>query len=356
MKINMNDNEYLAKTIVEQLISGSPVVLASIVNVKGSSPRHGGTKMVVGTDGRIYGTIGGGKMEAETTKESKVTFARQRSMFMNFDMLGENALGSDPLCGGKATLLLDFISPGQENIEFFRRFHDDIMKGADFYFLTSLRDNGSDVDVIGHSLLSRSGEVFSTFAWPAQDIEEVKAEMHNVSSTRVLPLNGFSTVVDPIRRVKTMYCFGAGHCALPTSHIAALTGFRVVVIDDRSEFANAERFPDASDILVVKDFKRALEGLSIDKDSFIIIVTRGHQHDRVVLEQALKTDAYYIGMMGSKRKRDSIYSALVSQGVSPEQLNRVHCPIGVSISAETPEEIAVSIVGEMVMERAKQLR
>jgi xanthine dehydrogenase accessory factor len=130
----------------------------------------------------------------------------------------------------------------------------------------------------------------------------------------------------------------------------------VVVIDDRSEFANAERFPDASDILVVKDFKRALEGLSIDKDSFIIIVTRGHQHDRVVLEQALKTDAYYIGMMGSKRKRDSIYSALVSQGVSPEQLNRVHCPIGVSISAETPEEIAVSIVGEMVMERAKQPR
>ena len=115
-----------------------------------------------------------------------------------------------------------------------------------------------------------------------------------------------------------------------------------------------ERFPEAADIVVAKDFAVALEDLPIDSDSFVVILTRGHRYDREVLEQALRTDAGYIGMIGSLRKRDAIYSALLESGVNPGDIKRVHSPIGLAIQAETPEEIAVSIVAEMIAERAKQ--
>ena len=350
----MNESEYLARMICEQLDAGQPVVLASIIASKGSSPRHSGTKMLIAADGRYYGTIGGGILEATTLKESKIVFSRQASRFLDFEMLGDNALASAPLCGGNANLLLDFVLPGKENIKFFRSFHDSVVKGEDFHFLTLLKENGSEADVVGHSLLSYDGEVSGTFDWSAQNITVVKSELQNSSSITVLPLDGITVVVDPIRRVKTMYCFGSGHVALPTAHIAALAGFQVIVVDDRAEFANDERFPDASGIFIIKDFSLALEGLLIDSDSFIVILTRGHLTDRAVLEQALKTNAGYIGMMGSKRKRDTIYATLLAQGVAQEQLDNVHCPIGLTIKAETPAEIAISIVSELVAERARQ--
>ncbi len=350
----MNENEYLARIICEQLDSGSAVVLASIINSKGSSPRHSGTKMVIAADGRFYGTIGGGIIEATTLKESRVAFSGRYSRFLSFEMLGENALSQAPICGGKATLLLDFVPPAKENIGFFRGLHGAVIKGDDFHFLTLLEESGGEVAVVGHSLLPRDGAVSGTFAWSQKNITTVKAELQNASSIMVLPLDNITAVVDPICRVKTVYCFGSGHVALPTAHIAALSGFRVMVVDDRAEFANEERFPAASGIFVIKDFSKALEGLAIDRDSFILLLTRGHHSDRIVLEQALKTNAGYIGMMGSKRKRDTIYATLLSQGFSKEQLDSIHCPIGLAIKAETPEEIAISIVAELIAERARQ--
>jgi len=104
----------------------------------------------------------------------------------------------------------------------------------------------------------------------------------------------------------------------------------------------------------VKDFNKAMDGLEIDADSFIVIVTRGHQYDRSVLEQALKTGAGYIGMIGSKRKRDAIYEYLTAKGVTKNRLDRVHSPIGIDIGGETPEEIAVSIVAELIQVRSRQ--
>jgi xanthine dehydrogenase accessory factor len=146
---------------------------------------------------------------------------------------------------------------------------------------------------------------------------------------------------------------GAGHVAKPTAHLACLVGFKVIVIDDRPEFANKVRFPEA-EVRVVKDFSQALDSASIDKDTFIAIFTRDHAYDRLVLEQALKTRAGYIGLMGSQKKRDAIYQSLLNQGFSSQDIARVHCPIGIPMEAETPEELAVSIVGELINERAKQ--
>jgi xanthine dehydrogenase accessory factor len=134
--------------------------------------------------------------------------------------------------------------------------------------------------------------------------------------------------------------------------MAALAGFRVVVIDDRAEFANSDRFPDASEIIVPNDFTNALEGLDIDADSYLVIMTRGHRYDRVILEQALRTKAGYVGMMGSLRKRAITYAEMEKRGFTKERLAQVHCPIGLPIKAETPEEIAVSIAAELIRHRA----
>jgi xanthine dehydrogenase accessory factor len=158
-------------------------------------------------------------------------------------------------------------------------------------------------------------------------------------------------MVDRIRKMKTIYCFGAGHVALPTAHLAALVGFRVVILDDRKEYANPDRFPEANKTLILNDYNRAMDGLDIDEDSFIVIVTRGHKYDREVLEQALKTSAGYIGMISSRRKRQAIYDALTAEGIKKERLDWVHSPIGIDIGGETPEEIAVSIVAELIKVR-----
>jgi len=121
-----------------------------------------------------------------------------------------------------------------------------------------------------------------------------------------------------------------------------------VVLDDRSEFANQERFPKADELRVLDRFENAFSGLSADSNSFLVILTRGHSHDRTVLAQALRTQAGYIGMIGSHRKRDTIYQSLRDEGFTNADLDRVHCPIGLDIGGETPEEIAVSIVAEMI--------
>jgi xanthine dehydrogenase accessory factor len=121
----------------------------------------------------------------------------------------------------------------------------------------------------------------------------------------------------------------------------------VTVCDDRPEYANPERFPDADEI-VVEDFERLFNRVQIDDRSYIVIVTRGHKCDQIVLEQALKTEARYIGMIGSKRKTLTIMEKLRGKGVPQDLLDKIYSPIGVSIGAVTPEEIALSIVCELV--------
>ncbi|MGE4560296.1 MAG: XdhC family protein, partial [Desulfobulbus sp.] len=113
-----------------------------------------------------------------------------------------------------------------------------------------------------------------------------------------------------------------------------------------------ERFPLADEVKVLPSFDNCLQGFEIDHDAYLVIVTRGHMHDMEVLEQALQTQAGYIGMIGSRRKRNAIYTRLKDKGIKEAQLDQVHCPIGLGIEADTPDEIAVSIVGELIYKRA----
>jgi xanthine dehydrogenase accessory factor len=156
--------------------------------------------------------------------------------------------------------------------------------------------------------------------------------------------------IEPILTPPTLYLFGGGHISLPLAKIGKLLSFKIAVIDDRAEFANADRFPEA-DITLVDDFTKSLPKLKIDKSSYIVIVTRNHRYDDIVLEWAVGTKAKYIGMIGSKAKTKAIFSHLVAKGIAKEQLDRVHAPIGLEINAQTPEEIAVSILAEIIMVR-----
>jgi len=156
--------------------------------------------------------------------------------------------------------------------------------------------------------------------------------------------------IEPILTQPTLYIFGGGHISLPLAKISKLLGFKIAVIDDRAEFANADRFPEA-DITLADDFTKSLPKLKIDKSSYIVIVTRNHQYDDMVLEWAVGTKAKYIGMIGSKAKTKAVFSHLLAKGIAKEQLDRVHAPIGLEIKAQTPEEIAISILAEIVKVR-----
>lgn len=150
----------------------------------------------------------------------------------------------------------------------------------------------------------------------------------------------------------TAFIFGGGHVALALEPILRHIDFKTVVIDDREEYANPIRYPEAEQTLAVASFPQAFSQLSFDRDSYIVIVTRGHRGDMDVLREALKQDVAYIGMIGSRGKNQMLYDQLRSEGVPQEKLDRVYAPIGEDIHAETPEEIGVSIAAEMICVRS----
>ena len=156
--------------------------------------------------------------------------------------------------------------------------------------------------------------------------------------------------IEPVLPMPLLYIFGAGHVAIELFKAARNAGFDCIVTDDREAYANAERFPNALQI-IAKDFDQALQELAPTESSYIVIVTRGHRDDMRVLRWAVQTQARYIGMIGSKRKVITVFRELTREGLKPELFDRVHSPVGLDIGAVTPEEIAVSIVAELIAVR-----
>jgi len=162
---------------------------------------------------------------------------------------------------------------------------------------------------------------------------------------------GMSVFVEPVEDDPVLLLFGAGHVSTFVAPLAKMVGFRVVVMDDRPDLANTERFPEADEIHIV-EFPKAFEGIAVTGSSYLTIMTRGHAQDRIVLEAALRTEPAYIGMIGSRKKWAQIEQSLRNQGFSEERLAKIHSPIGIQLGGETPEEIAVSIVAQLIKARA----
>jgi len=161
--------------------------------------------------------------------------------------------------------------------------------------------------------------------------------------------------IDVIVPPESLVIVGAGHVSRPLAAMAKITGFSVTVLDDREEFCNRERFPEA-DALLVGEMGSLLEKISMGKNSYVVIVTRGHAYDEAALEKIIGTGASYIGMIGSKNKVKKIFQNLLEKGIPEERLRQVHAPIGLDIGAKTAEEIAVSILAEIISVKNKLVK
>jgi xanthine dehydrogenase accessory factor len=335
-------------------------VLATMIRQTGAAPRHAGTKFLIMEDGSFVGTIGGGLLEAQVLEEAKKVLETHTPLRLNFILKGKDVEKTDMICGGDAEVFLEPISP--ENVNYL-----DILKEA------------MDVDRRGGSGVVAT--IVNPDHWQAEDVPKM---FMNLDGKRTGALSRIreaeNTIIEELRQVMTqggpkiiichdetgkelelfveplasepiLYVFGGGHVSLQIVPLAARVGFKVVVVDDRAEFADRGNFPEAWRVHQFP-FEGVLDKFPVDESSYFVIVTRGHIHDKTVLSQALRTPAKYVGMIGSRRKRNMIYDALLKEGFTKADIDRVHAPIGLDIGAETPEEIAVSIVAELIHVRA----
>ena len=342
----------LLKTSCRLLEQGESFVLATIINQLGSAPRMAGAKMIVASDGSIVETIGGGLLEAEVMKAAADVLETSGTQVKTFDLSGVKADSMDMICGGEVEILLEFIAATDRNINLFRKLYTIIQDGRKGYLVTGV-GKGDEAE---RCILLGDGAVEGDFPFPTSWLDKIREEAVGARTAILCTVEDRRFFVEPIFATGTVYIFGAGHVSQQVADLTARTHFRTVVLDDRAEFANVERFPAADDIKVPAALSEAFTELDIDRDSYIVIVTRGHRHDRTVLEHALRTEAVYIGMIGSKAKRDSVYKALLDEGFTRADLDRVHSPIGLAIGGDTPEEIAVSIVAELIKERSARNR
>jgi xanthine dehydrogenase accessory factor len=156
--------------------------------------------------------------------------------------------------------------------------------------------------------------------------------------------------IEPIMSDPRLVILGAGHLGRATASLAKEIGFEVIVVDDRDSFANTERFPEADEVIVAP-FSQALDDVEVNDNTFILVVTRGHQYDQQATETSIKTSARYVGLVGSRRKIKIIVEALLEKSIPPEAFAKLYAPIGIDIGSETPEEIAVSVVAELIAVR-----
>ncbi len=345
---------------VSLLDKKEPFAIATIVSHQGSTPRTSGSKMIITGDGQIKGTIGGGLLEARVMEKAVENIESGISSFLPFNLTSGDVASMDMICGGQANILIDQIRPDKETIHIFKLYKQTLDQNKKAFFLKRITGAEDQIQSTGHYLVYADGSVHGNLNGPADSAgeqlslpDEWNEQTCNLTAMKLMEIPNGMLIIEPAVKPETAWLLGAGHVAQPTAAIAAMTGFHVSVADDRKEFANRERFPDAHDIRVLDSFDDAFSGCDIDEDSYIVIFTRGHLHDRTVLAQALRTKAGYIGMIGSSKKRNAIYRQLLDQGFEQKDIDRVHSPVGLEINAETPEEIAVSILAEMILEKRK---
>jgi xanthine dehydrogenase accessory factor len=319
------------RSVCELIEHGENFVLATVVESTGSTPRSSGAKMAVRRDGSIIGTVGGGLAEAMACKDGlAMVDAGNGAVKLSFvDMTQELAADSDMICGGGLSMLLETVKPDGACAAAYVEL-DGLMRRGVRSVLCTRYEETDTLCAVNHSVLKQSGDDTLLFEKHSMDMR----------------------LVEPFIPPASLYVFGAGHVSLFTARVGSMIGFRTVVLDDREDFANAVRFPEADEVVVLSSFTGCCDALDIDENAFVIIVTRGHMHDRNVLAEVLRTNARYVGMIGSKKKRDKIYDSLLASGFLQTDIDRCHCPIGVSIGGQTPEEISVSIAAELIQVRS----
>jgi xanthine dehydrogenase accessory factor len=342
----------LSGQIHHLLEKGHPVVLATVISHAGSTPRGAGAKMIIREDGSIFSTIGGGGVEGEVIRRAPDVFKSGGAIIRHFNFSSTDIASSmGMICGGKMDILMERLDPDANTKAIFGALASNIRTGEKCLLGRAFHSEISSPQHHHLFLMTGDDTVLGNVPFETAELEALKETVFQCRTPILRTTENLTIIADPFISAECVYLFGAGHVAQQVARILNMVDLRTVVIDDREEFANRDLFPTADEICVPENFSIAFSELHIDRNSIIVIVTRGHAHDQTVLEQALKTDAGYIGMIGSKRKRNTIYDNLSKKGVRPEDLARVYSPIGLEIGAQTPEEIAVSITAQLIAYR-----
>ncbi|MBU0971806.1 MAG: XdhC family protein [Proteobacteria bacterium] len=347
--------ESLTQDILTLLNQGTPFALATIITHKGSTPRTSGSKMVVLGDGRLYGTIGGGLVEARVIETCLDLMSAPQCLIKEFVLNQQLKDGLDMVCGGDLTVWIETFGPesSPDLIQVYTAMAAQEKSGKKNVLVSRIKGFSKTSFTTEKCLVLADGTVIGPNLLPKHLFYAIGDNQFSGPAPVIQNHNLEEFIIEPSQASDTLYIFGAGHVGFQLAKIAHLLDFRTIVVDDRAEFANPQRFPHAHAVHAAKKFSTAFDALEIDNSAYIVILTRGHLHDQTVLEQAMKTSAAYIGMIGSRKKRDQIYTHLLEKGVSQKALDQVYSPIGLDIDSETPAEIAVSIIGQIIQVRAQ---
>ena len=365
----MSGSDQIWAEALRTLERGQPFALATVVNVRGSTPREVGAKMIVREDGQ-FGTIGGGCGEAEVFRKARVLLddnTGRGARLAEVDLTGDFDQREIGTCGGIMDVFVDLWSPSRD-LGIARKLADAAGRSAPGALLTVV-DPGSRGEMQagsrafvdpGNAVTEAAEKIDLPAAGMAQIVERTADAIPTLLEldgkgglqpvTHLAPNGGARLFVDPIVGAQRLIIVGAGHIAVPLCALGAMLGFHVTVIDDRASFANRERFPDADEI-IVKPFRAAVDSLALDGHCYLVSVTRGHSFDEEVVGAALMQPCGFVGMIGSRRRVKATLERIGERGVPKERLADVHAPLGVAIGGETPEEIAISIAAEIIRER-----
>jgi xanthine dehydrogenase accessory factor len=325
------------------------LAFAVLVETKGSTPQKCGAKAIFLPDGRILGTLGGGCLEAET--QQKALRALETGESFSFRAVLDDDFGWDDglICGGSVQT---FVQPDPHSAKIWQALLAEPSQRQRRVLATITTG-----DHAGKRALFAGQQLIVADDLPADLLSQLSSKCVSVLSESEPEPSLFalhpslSVYLEPILPQPVLVICGGGHIGCAVGKLAAWSGFDVVAIDDRISFANKERFPDAKQI-IVDDPAKVMKNFPVDADTYLCIVTRGHRHDAVILKEVIHSPAAYIGMIGSKRKVRTVMEGFIEEGVATaEDFRRIRTPMGLAIHSLTVEEIAVSVLAELIAVR-----
>jgi xanthine dehydrogenase accessory factor len=338
----------MSTALIHELASGqAAAALVTVVSTEGSAPRHAGSKMIVRADRSIAGTVGGGRPEAMAIDAAIVCIAENRDELIAVEMQGTEAEGSDLLCGGRVFLLVECIT----GREVYRTAAGLLGAGERALLVKRIGGVADGVSTPGPTAVS-TVLLDGTGAFAAGEgfAVDARTAVRSAQSGRPRYVEELSLFYDPLVPDEKLLIFGAGHVGKAIAAAAVSLGFAVTVADDRPEYTDPRRFP-AGVATASGSFTTIVKDYPWDGATYAVIVTRGHLFDLECVRAVLGQTWRYAGFMGSARKVEVLLDQVRRDGADPAKVDRLHAPIGIDIDAETPEEIAVSILAEIVAVR-----
>jgi xanthine dehydrogenase accessory factor len=345
------NNQQIFAALADALAGDGRAALGTVVATRGSTPQKIGAKLLIRADGQSSsGTLGGGCVEGQVWQEAIRALATGRPSFASYELSDDYAGDNGMICGGTMEIMVDVWTA--TNLPLAQCAADELAAGRPCVLATIIEGN-----TIGGKLLLGTGRgdrwvVGEADAELATAIRDALGEAIGLRDHAMLRLPGHNAAVfcESLRGQAELIIVGAGHVAQALCQVASFAGFAVTVLDNRERFANRERFPNAAQVLA-EEIETTLPRLAIGPQTYIVIVTRGHQFDEGALRLVADSPAAYIGMIGSRRKVLLVYRRMLADGYDVAKLRRIYAPVGLEIGAETVEEIAVSIVAELIKVR-----